>query len=165
MEAEEVIAQQALQQFPAPGTGAVDLPGGPGDVPEVHDGKIRNTLAQEGRTEGEMIILEPDHGRLFPTLRGDHRGKGSIDVPIVMPVARLKERSLQVEVTQGPQSTIREAIVKASHLCLTEPDAPQSILWVVWRHLDMILLVNSEPIGTIMTPGYPGTVASLHDRV
>jgi hypothetical protein len=165
MEAEEVISQQALQQFSAPGTGAIDLPWGPGDVPEVHDGKIRDTLAQEGRTECEMIILEPDHGWLFPTLLSDHCGKGGIDVPIVVPVTRLEERALQVEVTQGPQGTIRKTIVKASYLCLTEPDTPQSILWVVWRHLDMILLVNSEPIGTIMTPGYPGTVASLHDRV
>jgi hypothetical protein len=112
-----------------------------------------------------MVILEPDNSRPFPTLLGDHRGKGSVNVPIVVPVARLKEGALQVEVTQRPQGTIRKAIVKASYLCLTEPDAPQSILWVVWRHLDMILLVNSEPIGTIMTPGYPGTVASLHDRV
>jgi hypothetical protein len=112
-----------------------------------------------------MIILEPDHCRLFSTLRGDHRGKGSVDVPIVVPVARLKEGALQVEVTQGPQGTIRKAIVKASYLCLTEPDTSQSVLRVVRRHLDMILLVNSEPISTIMTPGYPGTVAGLHDGV
>jgi hypothetical protein len=165
MEAEEVISQQALQQFPAPGTGAVNLPGGPGDVPEVHDGEIRNTLAEEGRTECQMVILEPDNCGLFPTLLGDHRGKGSVDVPIVVPVARLKECPLQVEVTQGPQGTIRKAIVKASHLCLTEPDAPQSVLWVIWWHLDMILPVNSEPISAIMTPGHPGTVTGLHDRV
>jgi hypothetical protein len=112
-----------------------------------------------------MIILEPDHCWLFSTLRGDHRGKGSVDVPIVVPVARLKEGALQVEVTQGPQGAIRKAIVKASYLCLTEPDAPQRILWVVWRHLNMILLVHRESISTVMTPGYPGTVAGLHDRV
>jgi hypothetical protein len=131
----------------------------------VHEGEIRNALAQEGRTEGQMVILEPDNCRLFPTLLSDHRGKGSVDVPIVVPMARLKECALQVEVTQGPQGTIRKTIVKASYLCLTEPDASQSILWVVWRHLDMILLVNREPISTIMTPGHPGTVAGLHDRV
>jgi hypothetical protein len=131
----------------------------------VHDGTIRNTLTQEGRTECEVIILEPDHGWLFPTLLSDHCGKSSIDVLIVLPVVWLKEHTFQVEVTQGPQGTSRKAIVKASYLCLTEPDAPQSILWVVWRHLDMILLVNCEPISTIMTPGYPGTMTGLHDRV
>jgi hypothetical protein len=112
-----------------------------------------------------MVILEPDNCGLFPTLLGDHRSKGSVDVPIVVPVARLKECPLQVEVTQGPQGTIRKAIVKASHLCLTEPDAPQSVLWVIWWHLDMILPVKSEPISAIMTPGHPGTVTGLHDRV
>jgi hypothetical protein len=165
MEAEEVIAEQALQQFLAPGAGAVNLPGRPGNVPEVHEGEIRNALAQEGRTECQMVILEPDNCRPFPTLISDHRGKGSVDVPIVVPVAWLKECPLQVEVTQGPQGTIRKAIVKASYLCLAEPDTPQSVLRVVWRHLDMILLVNSEPISTIMTPGDPGTVAGLHDGV
>jgi hypothetical protein len=70
-----------------------------------------------------MVILEPDNCGFCPTLLGDYCGKGSIDVPIVVPVARLKECALQVEVTQRPQGTIREAIVKASYLCLTEPDA------------------------------------------
>jgi hypothetical protein len=112
-----------------------------------------------------MVILEPDNSGLFPTLLGDHCGKGSVNVPIVAPVARLKEGAFQVEVTQGPQGTICKAIVKASYLCLTEPDTSQSILRVVWRHLDMILLVNREPISTIMTPGYPGTMTGLHDRV
>ena len=51
VEPEEVVPQQALQQFPPPGTGPVQLPGWPGDVPEVHDGEVRETLAEQGWTE------------------------------------------------------------------------------------------------------------------
>ena len=66
METKEVVSQQALQQFPAPGTGTVNLPGGPGDVPEMHHGEIRNTLAEEGRAERQVVILEPDNRWLLP---------------------------------------------------------------------------------------------------
>jgi hypothetical protein len=102
METKEVISQQALQQFPTPGTGAVNFPGGPGNVPEMHYGEIRDTLAEEGRAERQMVILKPDDRWLFATLLGDHGSEGSIDVLIVVPMARLKYGPLQLEVTQGP---------------------------------------------------------------
>src|SRR5215813_9076010 len=165
METKEVVSQQALQQFPAPGTGTVNFPGGPGNVPEMHHGEIRNTLAEEGRAERQVVILEPDHGWLCATLLSDHGGEGSIDVLIVVPVARLKYGPLQLEVTQGPEGTIGKAIVKASHLCLAEPDAPQGVLRVVGRHLHVILRVNSMSICTVVPPRDPGAMTGLHDGI
>ena len=67
METKEVVSQQALQQFPAPGTGAVNFPGGPGNVPEMHHGEIRDTLAEEGWAERQVVILQPDNRWLFAT--------------------------------------------------------------------------------------------------
>src|SRR5262245_21453378 len=63
----EVVPQQALQQFPPPGTGPVQLPGWPRDVPEVHDREVRETLAEQGGAERQVVILEPDKGALVTT--------------------------------------------------------------------------------------------------
>ena len=87
------------EQFPPPGTGPVQLPGWPGDVPEVHDDEVRETLAEQGWTERQVVILEPDHRWLCATLLGDYGGEGIVDVLIVVPVARLKYGPLQLEVT------------------------------------------------------------------
>src|SRR5712691_982472 len=131
----------------------------------MHQGEIRNTLAEEGRAERQVVVLEPDNRWLCATLLGDYCREGSIDVLIVVPMARLKDGPLQLEVTQGPQGTIGKAIVKASHLCLTEPDAPQGVLRVVRRHLHVILCVNGVSIRAVVPPGDPGAVTGLHDGI
>jgi hypothetical protein len=131
----------------------------------MHHGNIRDTLAEEGWAERQVVILQPDHRWLFATLFGDHGGEGRIDVLIVVPMARLKYGPLQLEVTQGPEGTIGKAIVKATHLCLAEPDAPQGVLWVVRWYLYTILGVNGVSICAVMPPRYPGTVTGLHNRI
>jgi hypothetical protein len=50
VEAEEMVAQQALEEFSPPGTGPVQLPGWPGNMPEVHDRQIRDVLSSEMMT-------------------------------------------------------------------------------------------------------------------
>src|SRR5437773_11080928 len=98
METQKVVAQQTFQEFPTPGTGAVNFPGGPGNVPEMHYGEIRHTLAEEGRAERQVVILEPDHRWLGATIFGDHRGEGHIDVFIGVLMAGLKDAALALEV-------------------------------------------------------------------
>jgi hypothetical protein len=134
-------------------------------VPELHHSEIRNTLAEEGRAEGQVVILEPDNCWLCATLLGNHGGEGIVDVLIMVPVARLEYGPLQLEVTQGPEGAIGKAIVKASHLRLTQPDAPQGVLRVVRWYLYVILRVNGVSISTVVPPRYPGTVTGLHDRI
>jgi hypothetical protein len=134
-------------------------------MPEVHHGEIRHTLTDEGRAERQVIVLKPDNRWLSSTLLSDHGSEGSIDVLIVVPMARLKDGPFQLEVTQGPEGTIGKAIVKASHLRLAEPDASQGVLRVIGWHLHVILRINSISICTVVAPRYPGTMTSLHDRI
>jgi hypothetical protein len=75
----------------------------------MHHSEIRDTLAEVSRAERQLVILEPDNCRFFATLLGDHCGKGSIDVLIMVPVARFKDGPLELEVTQGPQGAIGKA--------------------------------------------------------
>jgi len=65
----------------------------------MHYGEIRHTLAEEGRAECQVVVLEPDHRWLCATLLGDHGGEGSIDGLIVVPMAWLKDGPLELEVT------------------------------------------------------------------
>jgi hypothetical protein len=134
-------------------------------MPEVHHGEIRYALTEEGRAERQVIVLEPDNRWLSATLLSDHGSEGSIDVLIVVPMARLKDGPFQLEVTQGPEGTIGKAVVKASHLRLAEPDTPQGVLRVIGWHLHVILRVNSISICTVVAPRYPGTMTGLHDRI
>ena len=65
----------------------------------------------------QMVILSQTTAGSSPHSSATTVAKASVDVPIVVPVPRLKECLLQVEVTQGPQGTIRKAILKTSYLC------------------------------------------------
>src|SRR5262245_5945357 len=98
MDTKEIVSQQTLQQFPTPGTGAVNFPGGPGNVPEMHHGEIRYTLAEESRAERQVVILEQDNRGLCATLLSDHGGEGRMSALTVVPMARLKYGPLQLEV-------------------------------------------------------------------
>src|SRR5215510_8989560 len=123
MKPEEIISQQAREQLPPPGTHAVDLPGWPGDVPEVHDRQGRETLTEQGWAERQVIILDPHDGIGPGAFLDDRLGKVGIDLLVMTPVERLEHRALEIEVTQGPEGAVGEAIVKPPHLRLTEPEA------------------------------------------
>ena len=70
-----------------------------------------------------------------------------IDVLVVAPMEWGEHRTLQIEVTQGPQSAIGKARVKPFHLGLAQPYAPQRVLGAVRRHLHVILGINGLSIG------------------
>ena len=76
-----------------------------------------------------------------------------------------EHRTLQIEVTQGPQGAIGKARVKPFHLGLAQPYAPQRVLGVVRRHLHVILGIDGLSIGTAAPPGHPGAMAGLHDGI
>src|SRR5215510_12700393 len=123
MESKEVVPQQAREQFPPPGTGPVQLPGWPGDVPEVHDGEVRETLAEQGWAERQVVILEPDKRALVVTLLRHDCREVRIHVLVVAPMEGGEHRTLQIEVTQGPQGAIGKARVKPVYLGLAQPYA------------------------------------------
>src|SRR6266850_369196 len=50
VESKQIVAEQPFQEFPAPGTDAVEFPGGPGNMPEVHDEEVRQATPQVLRT-------------------------------------------------------------------------------------------------------------------
>jgi hypothetical protein len=162
---EEIVAQQALEEFPPPGTGPVQLPGWPGDMPEVHDRQVRDVLSKQGRAERQVVILEPDNGALSATLFRHGGREVCIDLLVVVPIERFEYSALEVEVTEGPQGAVSEAIVKPFHLGLAQPDAPQCVLGIVRRNVHVISSVDGMSISAATPPGHPGAVAGLHDRI
>src|SRR5262252_416211 len=121
VEAQQVVAQQAFEQFLPPGADTVDLPRRPGNMPEVHDRQVGETLAEQARTERQVVILHPDHSPGAAAFLRHYVGKGGIDLLIVAPVERFEHRALELQVAQRPQGAIGQTIIKAAHLCLAQP--------------------------------------------
>jgi len=57
VEAHQVTGQEAFQELAPPGEGPVDLPVGPGDVPEHDDGEVGTPGPKRRRAESEVIVL------------------------------------------------------------------------------------------------------------
>jgi hypothetical protein len=65
----------------------------------VHEGEIRDTLAEEGWTERQVVILEPDDRRLCTTFCRNDLSEGGVDILIVAPMARPEDGPFKLEVT------------------------------------------------------------------
>ncbi len=63
VEAEQVVAEQAVQNLPRPRADQELVHVRPGDVPEVGDGQIGPGFLEQTGQQGEVIILDEDQGR------------------------------------------------------------------------------------------------------
>ncbi len=88
MEAEQIVAEETLEEFFLPREGAEGFLVGPGDVPELGDDEIAAGVLEHARQQAEVIILDEHEGR--PTVRLlDHRaGEQFVDLAISLPLAR-----------------------------------------------------------------------------
>ena len=92
MEADQVRAQQAIQQLALPGADAEGLRIRPGDVPEDSDPGIRPRFLDHAGHQGEVIILHQYGGILFVRRLLDKSvGKAPVDLVVGFPILLAKD--------------------------------------------------------------------------
>ena len=115
VEADQVGAEDALQQPPAHGQGAEQLLRGKRDVEEEADAGAGEPVAEEARQEQELVVVHPDQVA-GPVVRGDDVREGLVRLDVAVPVADLEWNLFQEVVEQGPEHPVREALVEPGDL-------------------------------------------------
>ena len=127
LEADDVAAEQAFDQFGQPGAHRHLFGVSPGDVPEADQCGSRQALAYQRWKQCEVVVLH-QHDRVGP-LRFFHDSvcEALVDSTVVVPIRLGESRPYMRHVTQGPQPAVGEAVAIPAHLRLRQPDATQPV--------------------------------------
>ena len=162
---QQVVAQQAVENFLLPRADAEHLGIGPRNVPELGDDQIRAGVLEHARQQREMVVLYEDDRRPIVNLGQHGIGEFRIDVSVVLPIGGVETRPGVGHMAQGPEGLVRGAVIVALLFPLVEPHAAQRIRGILGRNGDAIESVGHGPIGVAAAVSDPNAAASLHDRI
>jgi hypothetical protein len=155
VEAEEVVAEQSVQQVRCVGRQFEHLRRGPGDVPEVYQPPVGHQRPQHPRRQREVVVLEPDQAAGAADGRGRLR-ELPVDRPVALPVVVDVVHLADEVVTQRPEHLVAEPQVVPLDLAVGQPDAPEFVRRVVRRYRHAVAVVDGRPVGVPVAPGHPG---------
>ena len=93
VEAQQIVTQEAIQDFRPPGADAEDFIVGPGNVPELRHHQIGLRFFEHPGQQGKMVVLDEDDGAPgIGHLGKDHLGKLAVDGLVGLPLAGVKAR-------------------------------------------------------------------------
>ena len=165
LEAEQVVAQQAVEQLLLPGEGPHDLAVRPGDVPELRDDQAGIALLEHPGEQPEVVVLDEDQGRPVARLL-DHRvGEQGVDLAVRLPVAVIEGRPREGDVAQRPEPGVGHAEIVALLLGLRQPDPPQRVEGILRGDAEPPAVVGRPAVGVAGAVGHPGAAAGPQDRV
>src|SRR5580704_14248375 len=159
MEADQVCAEQPIDQIARPGADSEDFRIGPWNVPENGDACIGAGFLDHSRKQREMIILRQDDRR-FDTLHflEQRIGEAPIHLLIGKPVIRPENRTRMRDVAERPESFVGETLVIAFFLFGIKPDAAQRVGRMIGRNTQAVAGVNYVTIGITGSVGNPGSI-------
>ena len=113
VKAEQIVAEQSVQDVLAPRADAKRLAVGPRNVPELADGHVRPRLLHEARQQREVIVLHEDDGAIVGHLL-DHRiGEAAVHPHVLLPVGIVEFGTRVGDVTERPERVVGAAVVVA----------------------------------------------------
>ena len=165
VEPENAAAQHAAQQFLAPRADAEGFRVWPGDMPEGDDGGARQTLADELRQQGEVVILDEDD-RIVGVRRGDDLlGEALVDHLVVVPIRDAEHRAHVGDVAERPQPFVGEPVVVAFLFLLAQPDPLERVRRMFGRDADHVVFIYNKTVGRAAAMCDPGSRTGAHDRL
>ncbi len=166
VEADDVGAQHAVQQFLLPRADFEGLGIRPRDVPEHRDARVRPRFLDEPRQEGEVVVLHEDDRPLDIVHLVEHGvGELPVHLPVVLPVVHAEDRTRVRDVAQRPESFVREAEVVALFFLGGQPHAPQRVPRAIGRHANAPSGVDHLAIRVAGGVRDPGAVARHEHRL
>src|SRR5262245_38163959 len=111
METDDGAAEQAAQDFLAPGADAEGLGIRPRNMPEGNDGRARQLLANELGQKREVVILHQDHRIVGLSFLHHRFGELLVGPYIIFPVGSTKNRALMGDMAKRPETFVRETVV------------------------------------------------------
>ncbi|MCR4414716.1 MAG: hypothetical protein NUV77_20055 [Thermoguttaceae bacterium] len=165
VERQEVVAQQAVQDFVLPRADAERLAIGPGDVPELGDHEVVAGILEHPRQQGEVVVLDEHHRRFAADLVEHRGGELPVDLDVLLPIGAVEPRPGIGDVAQRPEGLVGEPVVVALLLGLGEPDAPEGVRGAFRGNGHAVLFVDDGLVGVAAAVGHPGAAADPHHGI
>ena len=166
LKADEIRAEQTVEQFALPRADAEGFGIRPRNVPEDRDANVRPRILDHARKQSEVIILHKKQGMLRAGHLFEHGvGKLAIHLLIALPIGGAKERPRVSDVAQGPKAFVRKSVVVALFLFLGEPDAAKSIFRLVRRHAQTIVAIHRFAIRRSGAMSDPRAITGTQNRL
>ena len=165
VKAQDVAAEQPVQQLDAPRADRERLGIGPRDVPERDDRRLRQPVADHPRQQREMVVLDQHDRVLALRFRDDGIGELRVDGPILIPVGGAERRPHVGDVAQRPQPFVGEAVVVALRCSARQPQAADPVRRIVGRHGDAVVAIDDLAIGAAAAVRDPRAGAGAHHRL
>ena len=162
VKADKVGAKEAFDELALPGTNAEGFGIGPGNMPENGDTHVGARFLDHAGEKREVVVLnEEDRRGSAGHLVKNGVGKTAVDALVEKPVFGAKEWAGMRDVTERPETLVREAFVVAAIFLLGKPDAAECVGGVMGRNLNAVVFTNDLAVGVTGTVGDPGAVAGL----
>ena len=165
VKAEQIAAEQTVEDLFLPRADAERFAVRPGDVPEVADDRIRAARLDHSRQQREVIVLHEHDGRRALDLLEHRLGELRVDARVLLPVGGVEDGPRVGDVAERPQRAVREAVVVALFLFLGQPDAPQRVGRLVRRNGEASALVGGFAIAAAAAMRDPHAAGGAHDRI
>ncbi len=164
MKADQIGAQQAVEQFRLPGTDAEGLGIRPWNVPKNSHAGVGTGVLDETRQQRKVVILH-QHDRIVFVLHffEERPGKFPVDGLIVFPVFDAECRAGVRDVAERPQPFIGKTEVEALLLFLGEPHAAERVLGMVRRDAHAVVFIDGLAIGGAAGLRDPSPIAGAQD--
>src|SRR5689334_3311465 len=111
MESENTRPEHPLEEFFAPGANAEAFGVRPGDMPEHDHCCPRKPFANEPRHETEVVVLNEDDRVIRVDFVAERVREFAVHGAVVFEVRATKDWTRVCDVTERPESLVREAVV------------------------------------------------------
>ena len=128
MKANQVGAQQPVNEFTLPWANPEDFGVWPGDMPENRDAGVWANFLNHARNQCQVIVLRQENRRIHVRhFLQNSIGKPLVNPLVLQPVLGAKNRPGVRDVAERPKALVRKTIVVAQFLFSCEPQAFQKV--------------------------------------
>src|SRR5579871_6584841 len=134
-------------------------------MPKNRHASVGTGFLDHSGSQREMVVLHENRG-VFLALRFFEQSvrEAAVHCAVVFPVLLAKDRTRMRDVAQWPQPLVGESEVKALLFLFTHPNAAQSVIGVVRRHLNAVAIVHYLFVGCAGSLRDPGSVTGPQYR-
>ena len=127
LKGQEIVGEETKENVAPPGTHAQPIRIRPWNMPEMRAADAGRARAQFGGSEREVIVLNEDQGAARSQFIGDCFRESCVDRAVGIPILRSEDWLDVNGVAERPDAFVRESLVVAVHLLLSQPYSAQGV--------------------------------------
>ena len=160
VKANQVGAQQPVNEFTLPWANPEDFGVWPGDMPENRDAGVWANFLNHARNQCQVIVLRQENRRIHVRhFLQNSIGKPLVNPLVLQPVLGSKNRPGVRDVAERPKALVRKTIVVAFFFFVGEPDAAQCVTGAIGRNAEPVAGIDNFSVSAARAVRNPCAVA------